>query len=161
MIAGTARIAPANPGGTAWSCGRAATAAPEPKRRHSDPFASFEHPFEVGPHDVQHPADTREAVEIVGRHLLLFPGILQRLDGCLGADLVSELEAVGHRLGGRVDSDRHPGNGMVFDPFVERWSREVVNIQSEGLDSRDAGMAFDGDPDRPGAFGGEFVEPER
>jgi hypothetical protein len=36
-----------------------------------------------------------------------------------------------------------------------------MNLQMKGLDPRGAGMALYGNPARPGAFGGEVVEPER
>ena len=100
----------------------------ESARRRFDPSASFEHTFQVGAHDVEHPADAREAVEVLGRHLLLFPGVLQRLDGGLGADLVSELEAVGHCLGGGVDPDWHPGDGVRLDALAKRRPGEVMDL---------------------------------
>eukprot|EP00952_Eustigmatos_sp_NYUAD-ZCMA_P000759 3155-Eustigmatos_ZCMA.PRE.1 len=59
--------------------------------------------LQVGAHHIGDPADLGIAPEIIGRCLLLRPGIFQRFQRHIQADLVTMLETVGHCLGHAVD----------------------------------------------------------
>src|SRR5579883_2168792 len=67
---------------------------------------------EIGAHDVGHPADLREAPQLVHRRPPFAPGLAQRLQRHIQPDLVPIFEAVGDGLGRAVDAHGHAVDHM-------------------------------------------------
>ena len=54
--------------------------------------------------------------------------MLRRLNGGLGANLASELEAVGQRRGGGVNSDGHLDDCMRLNALAKRRPGEIMDL---------------------------------
>jgi hypothetical protein len=87
------------------------------------------HRLQVGLHDTFDPVDLGEVAQFGHGDLAAAPGIFQRLQRHVQADLVAELEAVGHRLGGAVDADGCAVVGHGLDAVAVRGAAQARDAQ--------------------------------
>ena len=85
----------------------------------------------------------------------------QRFDGNAGADLVSELEAVGDRFCRAEDAHRHPIDVVGFNLVAERGTREVDEAQWRMVASRAPRLPVDGELDLERIYRRQTVKSQR
>jgi len=80
------------------------------------------------------------------------------LPGHIQTDLIPELEAVGHGLGGAVDLDRHAMHFMFLDPEAESAAGKAHQLDGGIVELRLPSLVLDSYPDPVRDLGGEIVE---
>src|SRR5690606_34259932 len=112
-------------------------------------------------HDARNAADSGEAREIA-RPATMFPGeVSERLHRNVDSDLVAVLEAVGHRLGRRVDTQRYAFDAALLDAFGQRLAREPRNSQARIVEPWPARLLRQRDPDLRRGLRRETMQPQR
>src|SRR3990170_6245291 len=113
--------------------------------------------LQVGAHDVFHPADSREAYEIVDLESPASPVGLEGLHGHVDADLVAMLETVGDRLLRGVDAYRHAVDVVRVNPFGINRSGKPEDADRRELEARRFGSSRNGHINLVGGLGSQFV----
>src|SRR2546423_13081555 len=86
--------------------------------------------LEIGPHHVLHPADAGRGPQLVHRRLPPPEAVAEGLKGHIEPDLAAILEAIGHRLGWRVDIHSDSLNPV---PLNHRGKRRAARADDPEL----------------------------
>lgn len=114
--------------------------------------------FQIRPEDVCHPADLGSFPQLVDGCFLLSQAVTEGLEGYIDADLVTVLEAIGHGLGWRINSDTDAFEGVVFDAVGQCFTREADDPQGRRAWFREPRLPIKGQPDLKGSLRGQSVK---
>ena len=92
--------------------------------------------FKVWAHDIGDPIDDGVAPKLIHSEPTLTPAIVKRFECHVETDLVPELEAIGDRLGRRVDTYLDALNDVGLDALRECFSRKASHAQARVIQAR-------------------------
>jgi hypothetical protein len=114
--------------------------------------------LQIGPHDVRHAADLRISPKLVCRGLALPQAVSQGFNGHIEPNLVPVLEAVSHRLGRVVNSDRHAFDRVFLNAGSQGVAGESHDSERESVRLGASSLGLNRQPDFLGEFRGYQVE---